>query len=223
MHLLINKKIFIYIFLLILLGTLNNKNLYNFQFPKINKINVIGLDKDENLKLIDSLDLLKSKNLFTIDKFEIEKILNSNNLIEQHSIIKKYPSSIEIKINRAEFLARVLKNGKTFYLGSNGKLIFSKNEIKELPFIFGDFNKKDFFDLIKIINDSKFNFHQIKNLFYFGSGRWDIEIYSGVLIKLPRNKLKEAFDLSLKILDDDHFNQIKIIDTRQNNQVIIDG
>mgnify|MGYP001420134157 CR=1 FL=1 len=29
--------------------------------------------------------------------------------------------------------------------------------------------------------------------------------------------------VSIASFDDDHFNQIKIIDTRQNNQVIIDG
>ena len=34
----INKKIFFYFFLFIFLGTLNNKNFYNFELPKINKI-----------------------------------------------------------------------------------------------------------------------------------------------------------------------------------------
>lgn len=223
MHHQVNKKIFLYIFLLILLGTLNNKNLHNIQFPKIKKIEVKGLSDDENLKLAKSLELFKSQNLLIIDKFELEKILDSNNLIEKYSIIKRYPSSFEIKINRTKLLAKVVKDSKTYYLGSNGKLIFSKEEVKDLPYIFGDFKIKDFFNLVEIINDTKFNFNEIKNLFSFSSGRWDIETYSGILIKLPRDKLKEAFDLSLRIMSDNNFNHIKVIDTRQSNQVIING
>ena len=41
----------------------------------------------------------------------------------------------------------------------------------------------------------------MKNLFFFKSGRWDIETNSGVLIKLPKNNLKEMLDLSFKLLE----------------------
>ena len=223
MHLRINRKIFIYILLFFILGSLNNKNLNNNKFYQITDINVEGLDEKENFKLIQKLRLLKLSNLFVLSEFELTKILNSNNLIENFSIFKKYPSSLEIKIKQTEFLAKVTKNGKTFYLGSNGKLIPSDNNEINLPFIFGEFKKKDFFDLLDVINNTTFNFKEIKNLFFFNSGRWDIETYSGVVIKLPRDKLKQSFNLSLKILKDDKFNQIKIIDLRQNNQVIING
>ena len=43
------------------------------------------------------------------------------------------------------------------------------------------------------------------------------------MIKLPPDKLKESLDLSLKIMKDKNFNDIKIIDLRQSNQVIING
>ena len=223
MHLQINKKIFIYFFLLILLGTFNNKNFQNIKFPKIKKIDVTGLYEDENLKLANSLNQFKSQSLFSIDKFKIEKILNSNNLIEQHSINKKYPSSLAIKIDRTKFLARIFKDGKNYYLGSNGKLIEYKKENRKLPFIFGEFKNEDFFDLFEIINDTQFNFSEIKNLFSFSSGRWDIETYSGILVKLPKVNLKQAFNLSLQIMNNKKFDNIKMIDIRQSNQVIING
>ena len=223
MHLKVNKKIFIYIFLFLILGSINNKNLYNFKFSQITNINIEGLNEKEHSKIIENLKLLNVQNLFILDKNKVINILNSNNLVENFFIFKKYPSSLEIKIRQAEFLAKVNKNGKMYYLGSNGKLILSEKNQTELPFIFGEFKSKDFFDLYQVINDTSFDFNEIKKLFFFNSGRWDIETYSGVLIKLPRKKFKQSFNISLKILNDDKFKKIKIIDLRQSNQVIVNG
>ena len=221
MPLQINKKIFFYIFLFISLGTLNNKNFNKIELFNLEDIKVIGLKNDENRQLINQLEFFRFENLYFLDKFEIESILNSNNLIKDYSIFKRYPSTIEINVNRASFLAKVQKNGKNFYLGSNGKLIENQKNREELPFIFGEFNNKDFFNLVTVINNTKFDYKEIKNLFFFSSGRWDIETRSGVIIKLPRDKLKESFDLTLRILNKNNFNQIEIIDVRQKNQVII--
>ena len=221
MPLQINKNILIYIFLFIFLGTFNNKNLNKIDPFIVKDIKISGLQNDENHQLIEQLEFLKLKNLYFLEKFEIESILNNSNLIKDYSIFKKYPSTIKININRANFLAKVQKNGKNFYFGSNGKLIDKKRNIKDLPFIFGNFKNKDFFDLYKIINDTKFDYSEIKNLFFFTSGRWDIETYSGVTIKLPKDRLQQSFDLILKILNQNDFKKIKIIDIRQKNQVII--
>ena len=221
MPLQINKKIFFYIFLFIFLGTLNNKDLNKIELFNLEDIKVIGLKNDENQQLINQLEFFRFENLYFLDQFEIESILNSNNLIKDYSIFKRYPSTIEISVNRASFLAKVQKNGKNFYLGSNGKLIENQKNREELPFIFGEFNNKDFFNLVTVINNTKFDYKEIKNLFFFSSGRWDIETHSGVIIKLPRDKLEESFDLTLRILNQNNFNQIEIIDVRQKNQVII--
>ena len=223
MQLKINKKIFIYIFLFLILGSINNKNLYNIKFSQITNINIEGLNEKEHSKIIENLKLLNAQNLFILDKNKIINILYSNNLVENFFIFKKYPSSLEIRIKQTEFLAKVNKNGKIYYLGSNGKLILLEKNVTELPFIFGEFKNKDFFNLYREINDSSFDFNEIKKLFFFNSGRWDIETYSGVLIKLPKEKFKQSFNISLKILNNDKFKEIKIIDLRQNNQVIING
>ena len=78
-------------------------------------------------------------------------------------------------------------------------------------------------NLKNIIDDSNLNFNEIKNLYFFPSGRWDVEIHTGTLIRLPKKQLKRYFDLSLKILNDQKFKGTKLIDVRQVDQVIIDG
>ena len=44
----INKKIIFYISLVIILGTLNNKNLKDFDLPKINMIDIEGIEFNNN-------------------------------------------------------------------------------------------------------------------------------------------------------------------------------
>ena len=43
---------------------------------------------------------------------------------------------------------------------------------------------------------------------------------SGVLIKLPISGIKESLNLSIGLLDDTEFRNIKILDIRQKNQIV---
>tara|TARA_A100000164_G_C21810579_1_gene725291 strand:- start:92 stop:763 length:672 start_codon:yes stop_codon:yes gene_type:complete len=218
-----SKKIILYLFLFLVIGSLNNKNINDNDFSKISKIVISGLDQETNLNLLNSLEIFKNQNIFFLSKRNIKKIIDANNFVENYSIFKKYPNSLEIKITKAKLLAHVNKNGKNYLLGSNGKLIKTNDLTNNMPFIYGDFINKEFFKLKKIIDKSKFNYKNIKNLYYFPSGRWDIEFYSGVLIKLPKNRLKDSINLSVNILSNENFEKIKILDLRQKNRVITNG
>ena len=103
MHQKRNKKILLLFFLFLLIGTLNNKNLEFNNFGKINEIIVTGLEENYNIELMKELNFLKLENLFFLDKKEIKKILNKNNYIEEYFVIKKYPSTLNIKIDKAVF------------------------------------------------------------------------------------------------------------------------
>ncbi len=216
----INKKIILYISLVIILGTFNNKNLKNFDLPKIDKVNIEGIEfnNDEFLKITN---LIKLNNLLSIQKSEIKEILNSNNLIEEYEVFKRYPSSLEFKIKKTNFLASTNINGKNYLVGSNGKFINKKDYSQNLPFIFGNFESEKFLEFKNIILQTDFKYNNIKNFYYFPSGRWDIEMISGVLIKLPVSGIKDSLNLSIDLLNDIEFSNIKILDIRQKNQIII--
>ena len=216
----INKKIIIYISLVIILGTFNNKNLKNFDIPKINMVNIEGIEFNDN-EYLKIMNLIKLNNLLSIQKSQIKEILNSNNLIEEYEVFKKYPSSLEIKIKKTNFLASTNINGKNYLVGSNGKFINTKDYSQNLPFIFGNFETEKFLEFKNIILQTDFKYNDIKNFYYFPSGRWDIEMISGVLIKLPITGLKESLNLSIDLLEDKEFSNIKILDIRQKNQIVI--
>ena len=131
-----SKKIFTYLFVFLIIGTLTNKNLKNTNFTKISKITVSGLDNKNNFELLNSLNYLKVSNLFFIDQHKIERIVKANNLVEKYSISKKYPSTLDIKINRTIFLAQFKRNNIQFFLGSNGKFIKGENTHKKCSIYF---------------------------------------------------------------------------------------
>ena len=102
----------------------------------------------------------------------------------------------------------MFKDGKFFVLGSNGKLIQTVDKNNNLPNIFGDYNKDSFFNLLKSIKKSNFELSEIKNLYFFKSGRWDIETNDNMIIKLPKKNLEASLNLALDLINN---NKIKIL------------
>ena len=58
-------------------------------------------------------------------------------MVEKYTVYKNYPSTLEIKIIKTKFLAKINNDGRIFLVGSNGKLSMVNNYKNELPYIFG--------------------------------------------------------------------------------------
>jgi len=218
-----SKKILVYFFLLLIIGTLNNKNLNNTNFTNVEKILIQGLDEKNNFQLENDISFLNINNLFFLKKKRIEEIIKKNNLVENFVVFKKYPSTLDIKIYQTTFLAKLQVDDNNYVLGSNGKLIdIVQNDIS-LPFIYGDFEIKNFFKLKKALEETNFDYQIIKNFFSFKSGRWDIETKNGLLIKLPQKNVEESLKLFSIFLKKNNNKKIKKIDLRQHNQIITNG
>ena len=189
MHQKISKKIFIYLFILFTLGTLSNNRLQQFNLSKIDTIHITGVQEFEKNQIYQDLDNLKNHNLFSLEKNMILEIFDSYEIVESFLIFKNYPSHLDIKIKKTNFLAVVKKDNLNFYIGSNGNLIKTKKYPKNLPMIFGEVEIDEFLRLKKIIDSSNFDYNDIKNLYYFKSKRWDIKTKNDLIIKLPAKNL----------------------------------
>jgi cell division protein FtsQ len=221
MHQQKNKKILIYFFLLFLVGSINNININNLKFQNVKNINVNGLENEDNLIISKKIKNLKLDNIYLINKKDINTLIESNNLVEKYFIFKKYPSSLNINIDKTSFLARISKNGKIYDLGSNGKLIENKYSNNQLPFVFGNPEIIEFFNIKKIIDESQIPFEEIESLYFFLSKRWDLELRNNIIIKLPNDNIKESLKLASEFLHNNEFKDIKIIDARIKNQIIL--
>ena len=221
MHQQKGKKILIYFFLLFIVGSINNISLNNLKLKKINYININGLGENDNAILLQEIKNLNLDNIFSINKNEIINQINSNSLVENYNIFKRYPSSIDVNIKKTKFLARINNNGKIFLIGSNGKLTENNFSSNQLPFIFGNPNIYEFLDFKKTIDQSKISYEEIKNLYFFSSQRWDLELKNNIIIKLSENYTKESLKLAMEFLYSDEFRDVTIIDARIKDQIIL--
>ena len=211
-----SKKILIYFFLLLVVGSINNINLNGLKFQKINNINITGLDFKNKLILLKDIENFNLKNIFLINKINLKDEIESNTLVENYSIFKRYPSSLDISIEKTQILAKINKNGQIFYIGSNGKFIKNDSLNNEPPFIFGNPDVFEFFKIKEIIDKSKISYTEIKNLYFFPSKRWDLELIDNTIIKLPNDNINLALNLAIEFL-----NEHKFIDARIKNQIIL--
>ena len=101
-----NKKILIYLFLLIIFGSINNKSFNNLNFFEIKNLRLIGLNSEEKENLLSKFEIIRKKNIFFLEEKELVKILKSNNLIESFLIFKNYPSDINIIIKKNDIFSQ---------------------------------------------------------------------------------------------------------------------
>ena len=215
------NKIIIYLLFLFILSTTSAKliNDQNKLSSSISKINITGLSERKNLEILNNLNNLLYKSIFVINKDEIKKILEKHNIIQEFSIKKIYPSTLNIEIKPTKFIARVSNNGQ-YLVGANGKLIEDKNNNELLPYIFGEFNSLDFLSFKQNIEKSIFSFSNLKTLYIFPSGRWDILTNNDILIRLPQEHIVASLSLSKKLIDNDNFKDNKFIDLRVRNHLV---
>ena len=221
MHQRKSKKILIYFFLLILVGSINNNSINNLKLSKVKNINIFGLEKNDQKIILYNLNNLGLKNIFFINKKKFQNIIETNSLIKEYNVIKKYPSSIDINIKKTSFIARINENGKFFLIGDNGKLSNNNNSKIQLPYIFGNPEIKNVLEFKKIIDHSNLDYSRIKSLYYFKSNRWDLKFYNNIVIKLPEKIEKETLDKISIFLKNIKLENKEIVDARIKNQIII--
>jgi cell division protein FtsQ len=223
MHQLIDKKnkVIIYLLLFFILSTINGKFVesQNNNTHAINQIKIKGLSNENNSKIYRELNSLLNKNILLISKEEFQSVMSKYNIIEEYNIKKIYPSTININIKPTKFVARLSNNN--LLIGSNGKLIEDEEYKEILPYVFGEFNSKNFLSFKKDVTQSKFIFSKFRMLYFFPSNRWDILTNNGTLIKLPHDNISKSLNLAYKIINSNDFKNKNHIDLRVDNHLVV--
>ena len=219
------KKNILFIFLILFfLSSINNQLFVKKKesFYNIKSIKVVGLDSKINLEIEQNLNFLENTNIFFIDKEILKDQLSKYNFIENYNIFKSYPSKIILEVQQAKLLARTIRNNETFLIGSNSEFINTKkfNNYENLPIVFGKFTAEKFINFKKIISQSDFSYNNIKEIFFYPSGRIDVKNQDNILIKFPIENLDESLKIAYQIINNKNFNN-NVIDLRIPNQVIL--
>ena len=224
MHLLKSKtiKIFYLSIFFIFFVSINNKNFsLNFNnFFLIEKINFKNISKKEKKDFNTKFTNIYNKNIFELDREKIKKLINSFHIVHKFEIKKIYPNQLDIDISKTKIVAKIIKD-KEYFIGRNGKLIENYSTSDKLPYIFGNYEKKNFLEFLFFLEKSPFKIETIDSLYIFPSGRFDLLLNNGILIKLPKDNPLEALKLVKEFSKNDKFKFSKIFDLRNKNVVYI--
>ena len=226
MHQLISKKrIYFYLLILLLLSSTFNFNIIS-KFKKlnlINNINIVGLNNKETAILEKNLEIFKKRNIFFINKKEIDQRLNENSFLDNYTIIKILPSKLLVRVKKTEFIGSTIFEGEKYYIGKNGKLtnVSLVEKQSNLPQIFGNFQVNELLKLHKILNLHNIDIKKIQKYYYFKSNRWDIEYGNNTIVMLPSFNLEKSLKNYKSFIKSEKIRPGQIIDLRVKNKIIV--
>ena len=219
----LDKKNYIFFLLIVflILSSTHNSNFKYNNFFNIKKIEVVGLNKTDNAFLENEFTDLVGSNIFTLNKKSFE-LINSVNQIKSYNVKKIYPNQVKVYLESAKAIGFVKNINELVILGNNGKIINPGTLPKNIPEVTGTNDMKKIFQTIEIIKKSDFDIRKIKKINFFPSKRIDIEFENKKKIKFPINLKIDDLNFGFRVINNEKFNQVKIIDLRITNKVITD-
>ncbi len=193
-------------------------------FFKINDIEITNTRIIKESEIFEKLNYLYNKNIFTINKQDIENPISELDFLERIEVKKKYPNKIIIKIYETEPVAILIKNENKYYLDSSANLIIFKENLgfSDLPNIFGDGGENHFINFLTQLKNNNFPNQKIKSYYYYKIGRWDLQLLNDKVIKFPDSKIVEAIQKSVELLNREDFKNYNIIDLRIHDKIIVE-
>ena len=219
------SKIYFYLTLLLVLLSTHNLNSINStnEYFKVKKIVLKGnIEENLNREISTSLDKFYNYNIFSINSEEIKNILSNFNIISEYKIKKEYPSVIRIDLKKTNIVAYYYDKNQKIYIGNNGKKIKKNNlKSKDLPSIEGQFDIKKFLELKKNLINKGFKLNDFSKFYFFKSNRWDLLLKNEILVKLSADDIEFSLKLLKDIIQSSNISDIKVIDLRIRNRVIL--
>lgn len=180
------------------------------------------LNKDDLLKVVSSYNDI---NIFSINVQKLYKEISNNTWVKRGSIKIVYPNTIKIFLTEKEPVAIWQDKFGNKLISKSGDFILEKNlnNFKNyLPIIIGKNAHKNISPIFKILNLQKEFVKNVWSLTYVNERRWDVHFKQGLTIRLPSNKVREAWQKVAYL--NENFRILKIglteIDLRNHNQIL---
>ena len=201
-------------------SNLKEKNTF-FKIEKIIISNNLLVNKDD---ILLKLNNIYGKNIFLIERENIEESLQNVNFLKKIEVKKKYPNTIKVKIFETKPIGILFKDKTQYLIDSSSNLIEIKKKMNfgGLPNIIGNGAEKDIVNFFNQLEINKFPTYDIKNFYYFKIGRWDLELSDSRVIKLPHNVGSYVIKKTIDLLNRKDFKNYKVIDLRIDGKIIVE-
>ena len=196
----------------------------NSEFFEIQNIKIVNNFLIKKSKVYEKLGHIYNKNIFLIKRKDIEESLKEIDFLEKIEVKKKYPDTVIVKIFETIPVAILFKDKIKYLLDSSSNLVLFANnmDFDKLPIIFGEGAENNFTYFFDQLKNNNFPTKQIKKLYYFQIGRWDLQQTNDKIIKFPHNSTDEIIKKSVELLGRKDFENYNIIDLRIDGKIIVE-
>ena len=178
--------------------------------------------KKSNVK--EKLGQIYNKNIFLIERKDIEESLKEIDFLKKVEVKKKYPNTIIVKIFETKPVGVLFKDKDKYILDSSSNLISFDDDLNfdQLPSVFGEDAETNFINFLNQLKINNFPRKKIKKFYYFKIGRWDLKLTNNKTIKFPYNVTNDIIKKSVELLDRKDFQNYNIIDLRVDGKIIVE-
>ena len=178
------KKIYFYIFFLILLSTPFNLK-YNTFIKEIFKIKNIKIIPNE--LIFEEVYDLQNQNIFKLNNSILKNFLKKYTYLKSIEIKKIYPDTLEVLIIKSSPIA-IIDNQISFtYLGDNGKVFKDNKEYDFVPILKGEIDIAEAIIVLNLLDKSYYKLENIKEIIFFPTKRINIILKDNKTLKFPIN------------------------------------
>ena len=193
-------------------------------FLKIQNIEIVNNHLIDKVKIIEKLTAIYEKNILFINRDDIEEPLKSVTFLKKIEVKKKYPNTIIVKVYETKPIAILFKKNRKYIIDDSSNLITPREDISinDFPNVFGEGAENNFINFYHQLENKNFPKQRVKNFYYFQIGRWDLQLFNSQIIKFPSNKITEAIQQSVELLNRKDFANYNVIDLRIHGKIVVE-
>lgn len=214
------KIIYIFIILILVLGT--------FKFTESNLFYIKNINIDGNYSLIEDdivkkLYDLEGVSIFNVNISKLKNSISSDVRVDDIKVSRIFPNTLNIHIEQRVPKAIIYKNGQYLYLDGNLNIFTYYNEIKDknIPLISIDDREnanEEFILLLEEVYNSKF-YELISEIYY--NNQYILTLLDGTNIYISKDIKTKKLDLAYKVyLEEIKNRQLDYIDLRFRDIVV---
>ena len=159
---------------------------------RVKSVMVAGTQNAPPAKLRAALGVKHGDSLVGFDAQKARQRLEALDWVKSAGVVRILPSTVKVDIAEHTPLSRLEHQGDVWILGANGQLITKDyKNFESLPVLRGEAAQENAAALMKRLSQAGMKDKVIAGVFV-GERRWDVEVASGAIVKLPEENIPQA-------------------------------
>lgn len=192
----------------------------------VKEVTVEGQNHTSSEQISKTLKIKSGSPIFDIELQNLKARLEAIEWIKYVIVERILPSRIHVSVVERTPIALGQKDKKLYIIDDEGAIINDKNIKKHfnLPIIIGDGAEIYASSLIKMLKIDPELFKHISSIIRISERRWNIRFDNGLEIKMPEDKMEEAWNKVIKLYKNKELFNDNIIslDLRVSNKIFVE-